>query len=70
MTAQVLTDFFTHEHNRLAVAEQEYELARQEYRDANRAYDPFDRRSTERFHQARERRSLAWDHYWAVKRGY
>jgi hypothetical protein len=69
MTAQVLDGLFVHEHNRLAVAEQEWLLAGTAYDfEAERlcrspAY-------TESFHAARERRSKAWAALWKLKRGY
>ncbi len=67
MNAQVF-DVFTHEHNRREVAEQEYELAKLAYEEASQKFDARDVKTIEAFHNARERRSLAWDVWWNLHR--
>lgn len=69
MTAEFFRAF-QHEHNLLQVAEQEYELANQEYETASSVFDSQDPRKVDAFHNARERRNLAWDAWWVLKRGY
>lgn len=68
MTAQIFRAF-AHEHNRLGAAEQDYALACQEYERASAVFDSLDKKSVERFRHARERRSAAYDQWWALRRG-
>ena len=59
MTAWVIRAF-RHEHNRLAVARQEYDAACSDYRHAVRKYDGHDARKVAALNAAADRRSRAW----------
>jgi hypothetical protein len=70
VTAQVLEDFFIHEHNLLEAAEQEYDLACSDYWEAVRRFDAHDPRRVAVLDAAAARRRKAWNSWWALKRGY
>lgn len=67
MTAQVLGNF-THEYNALEVARQEYELAREDYREACRNFSSTDQRRMGKWNAALLRKNLSWQIWWALKR--
>lgn len=70
MNAQVIYEGFTHQHNPLEVASQEYEMANIAHKEALMSYDGTDPRSVARLNAAVERRSIAWLAWWKIKRGY
>lgn len=58
MTAEILRAF-THDHNPLEVAEQEYEMAKEHYRQVLLHCDPLNPDHTRRFHDALDRLDAA-----------
>lgn len=58
---------FGFEHNRVEAAAQDYELAKQEYRDVCREFDATDERSVGRFQAALERKNEASERFWHHK---
>lgn len=68
MTALVLEDCFVLEHNRLEAAEQEYRLASRAFKETLTAYDGRDPSRVAALDAAAERRSRAWDAWWALRR--
>lgn len=66
MTAQVIPAF-EHAFNTLEVAEQEYEMAKEDYREACRNYSGLDRKRVSALEAASQRREQARAVYWKLK---
>jgi len=56
-------DAFTHQHNALDVATQEYELAKEHFREVLKYRDATNPEHQQRFHDALERQDAARDAY-------
>lgn len=69
MTARVLTDFFTHQYNQREVIKQDYEAAKEHFREVclHRIAGNVDH--DQRFRDALDRQSAAREHYVAVLTG-
>lgn len=63
VTAEVLTNFFTHEHNALEVATQDYKLAKAHFRDVLHYRDATNPEHQKRFQDALDRQELARERY-------
>lgn len=60
---------FSHHFNPMEVARQEWELARQDYTAAARAFDGSNPRKAAALAAASDRRGKAWDCYWKLIKG-
>ena len=63
MTAQVLSNFFKHEHNALEVATQEYRLAKTHFREVMHYRDCTNPEHQKRFRDALDRQEVARERY-------
>ena len=63
MTALVLENLFTHEHNRREVARQEYEAAKQHFREVRQHRIAGNADHDRRFHDAVEQQRAARDRF-------
>jgi hypothetical protein len=63
VTAEVLTNFFRHEHNALEVATQEYRLAKKHFRDVMHYRDCTDQEHQKQFRDALNRQEVARERY-------
>jgi hypothetical protein len=63
MTAEVFNHIFTHEHNAAAVAEQEYEMAKEHVREVSLLRDPTNPDHQRRFRDAMDRQEVARERY-------
>ncbi len=66
MTAHVLESLFVHEHNQLAVAKQEYEAAKEHFREVMEYRIAGNADHERRFRDAVDRQSAARDKYIAA----